>query len=142
MWTMSRSPIMRHNQHHPPRGFVSLLAVLLVMTAVMVLGLTFSTSAVSELQHGYYETRSQVGRVQAEACIEESLYRLKLHNDFTGGVFTVASTTCQVVVTGTGGTRTILATSTADQFIGQLGATAAVSGRTVLITEWQNYAGF
>ena len=133
---------MPRNLARPPQGFVSLLAVLLVMTAVVVLGLTFSTSAVSELQHGFYETRSQVGRVQAEACIEESLYRLKLDNAFTGGVFTVASTTCQVVVTGAGGTRTITATSTADQFIGQLGARVSVTGRAISLTEWLQYEGF
>ncbi len=132
---------MNRNQH-PPRGFVSLLAVLLVMTAVVVLGLTFSTSAVSELQHGYYETRSQSGRVQAEACVEEALYRLKLDNTFLGGTFSVASTTCQVVVSGSGESRTLTATSTVDQFYGRLGATVSVDGRAISITEWLPYAGF
>lgn len=124
------------------RGFVSLLAVMLVLAAVGVLALTWSTSSVSELEHGYFENRAQVGRLQAEACLEEGLYRVKLDNAFTGGIFTVASTTCAVVVTGGGGERVLTATSTVDQFVGRVGARVSVDGRRVQLLEWISYDGF
>lgn len=113
-----------------------------MLAAVGVLGLTWSTSSVSELEHGYFENRSQVSHFQAEACLEEGLYRLKLDNAFSGGTFTVASTTCGVVVSGSGSERVLSATSSADQFIGQVGARVGINGRSIQLLEWLPYEGF
>lgn len=125
------------------RGFATLLVVLVMVAALVAVGSVLSESALSELEHGYFQSRSDVAYDAVEGCIEDALMRLKRDNGYTGDFSVpVATSTCGIAVGGTNPNRTWSASSTIDRFSPRIDGTMTVSGRNVTLTNWEPYAGF
>lgn len=124
------------------RGFVSLLAILMIVAVIVAVGATWSTTSISELQHGFYENQAQIASARAESCLEDAFLRLKLDSGYVGGGITMTSGTCAVVVTALGDEREIQVTASEDQFDERVGARVRVSGRNLTLLEWLTYDGF
>lgn len=133
---------MQRNLGQDQRGFVSLLAILMIIAVIVAVGATWSTTSISELQHGFYENQAQVASARAESCLEDAFLRLKLDNAYAGGSMSMTSGTCAVVVSGSGGEREIHVTASEDQFAEQVGARVGISGRNLTLLEWLTYDGY
>jgi len=127
-----------------PRGYVALLAVLVVgaigivvVTSVLLLGLGASrTSAAVE--------RSYQAKAYANACAEEALREVRASSSFSGaGGLSIGNGSCAYTVTvGVGPQRTVEATGTAETVIRKVEVEVSSLNPLLEISSWQEVADF
>ena len=80
------------------KGYVALISVLTILAVCIVIGITVSLNAVNEMQMGLSSGQSQQAFINADACTEEGLLRLKRKETPPASMtFTSGSCTIQVV---------------------------------------------
>lgn len=119
------------------RGYVAIIASVIIATIVGVVALVFSSSNFL----GRYDTlaveKKSVSRALAEGCVEYAKLRLAQNPAYAGGeTVGIASSSCRVVgVTAGGETFTITATAEAAARVTNLVVTVAKSDLTPVARE-------
>ena len=96
----------------PRRGFIALIALLVITAAGLTIGLSVSLVGIEELQITLSHSQSARARALASSCIEEGLERLR--NDFSNysGTLSIDGNSCIINVTVNGSTASLNATGT------------------------------
>ncbi|NUM25492.1 MAG: hypothetical protein HUU49_02575 [Candidatus Buchananbacteria bacterium] len=99
-----------------PKGYIALIALLIVAVAGLAIGLSISLSGVDELQSSFSSTQAAIARNLANACIEDGLERLR--NNFVDyvGTLSIGSNSCILTVEVSGNIATVTATGTVDTY--------------------------
>lgn len=125
-----RSP--RYNTQH---GYIGVVTVLVISAIALTIGVTAALLGINEMQFSYYTDQSAVVLHQADGCLEEGMYRLKLDPSYTGGSIPYADASCTVTVSGAGGTRTVTSTLTHGDFTKTIQGSVTFSTNTSATTE-------
>lgn len=120
-------------------GYVALIAVLLVGSASLAIGLALLMTAVDSQRSTLVEQRSIQARNIASACTEEALQQIHDDTAFTGSNnLNIANGSCSYTVTNTGGSnRTITASGTVDTVVRRMQLTITIGVSTITINTWQ-----
>ncbi len=140
---------MRANTLHPPlstsrfkRGVVALITVIIMGASLLTIGLTIAFISQTELVISAGAGRERQALALAMSCLEEASHRLKNNSSYTGGTVPIDGNTCTVTVSGSGGTRTVTASSTVDVYTKGVSATftlkqnAALNSKAWEVTAW------
>ena len=125
-----------------PRGYVALLAVLVVgaigvavVTSLVLLGLGSSRTS-STLQ------RSVLAKAYANACVEEALQQVRDSTSFSGSAsLTFGSDSCTYTVSNTGGqNRTIDSSGTVGSATRKVKVLLTAINPSIVVASWQELA--
>ena len=110
----------------PARGFVGLVVIILIGALILAIGVAAAFIGQTQLIIAGQTDRAQSARQTVAACVEEALYRLKLDASYAGGTVPVGSLTCTVAVSGSGSSRTIVASAANGDITQAVTVTAAL----------------
>lgn len=119
-----------------PKGFTVLL-VMLVMTAVIVIiALGMGLSSITENQINLNQSQSGHMLINMDGCAEEALTQLNRNNSYSGGTFSIENTSCLIIVTGSGSTRTVHITGTKMNYTKRIQMNVIIFP-SLQVTSWQ-----
>lgn len=120
------------------RGYVALLAVLIVGAVSSAIGLTLLMTGVDSQRGAYVTQRSLQARGLASTCAEEALQVVHDDTSYTGtGNLNLGQGSCSYTVTNTGGAnRTITASATVNTVVRRVSLSITI-GSTITVTSWQ-----
>ena len=100
----------------PPSGYIALIALLLVTTAALTIGLAVSLRGLNELQAGLAVSEAAVARSTVNACIEDGLERLRTSWINYTGTLSTGNDSCTIMVTILGNSATVNSLSTSNGY--------------------------
>ncbi len=117
-----------------PRGFISLVALLVVVAAGLTIGISVNLAGLQELQTSLDFSQARRAQQLANGCIEEGLGRL--HTSFSSFATTLSFGygSCILQVTVLGSTATLVATGTVDIYNQKIQVQV---DNTLSVTSWQ-----
>lgn len=99
-----------------PSGYIALIALLLVTTAALTIGLAVSLRGLNELQAGLAVSEAAVARSTVNACVEDGLERLRGSWANYSGTLSTGNDLCTIMVTISGNSATVSASSTSNGY--------------------------
>lgn len=127
---------------HSKRGVIALVTVVIMGAMLLSLGLAIASLAQTELIIASSVAHEREAFSLATTCIEEAAHRLKLNASYAGGTVPLGTQSCTVSVSGSGSTRTVIASSTSDIYTKSVTVTltlkqnAALNARAWEVTAW------
>ncbi len=130
--------------HHSARGFVSLIAVIIVGAIGMAVAVALLLSGVDATRQSLMESRSAQSGALRDGCIEEALGHIRDTTSYTGSdTLTLGAGTCTFTVTSQGGQlRTITSTGTVATVVQKARVTIDKITPDISIASWQEVADF
>ncbi|MEK7146289.1 MAG: hypothetical protein AAB802_03840 [Patescibacteria group bacterium] len=120
---------------HP--AVVALITVIVIGAIGLLVGLFMITSAIDIVQTGHQEGKSIETFAGADGCMEHALDTLNLNSSYVGESITVGNVSCDITVTGSGTTRTVLASATLDSiYTTVIQVEVTISPKPMEITDW------
>lgn len=107
--------IREHPPTHHQGGYIALVAVLIVLSGAVVLGVSLSLNGINELQLSFFERKSVEAFYLSDACMNEGLLRLRRDAGYTGGNLDNVldeGESCEITVSNSGTEYTVQATGT------------------------------
>ncbi len=95
----------------PARGFIGLVTVILIGALILALGVAAAFIGQTQLIIAGQIDRAHAARQAVDACVDEALHRLKKDELYAGGAVTVGPLNCTVTVSGSGDSRTVVASA-------------------------------
>jgi hypothetical protein len=120
------------------RGYVALLAVLIVGAASTAVAVALLTIGVDSQRSALVAMRAVQARGLASTCAEEALQEIHDATSYTGtNTLNLGQGSCTYTVTNAGGVnRTITASGTVDTVVRRVALSISV-GSTITVTSWQ-----
>ena len=117
-------------------GIAAILTIVIIGAATLIIAYSISVIGLGELEMGYTQGQSQETFSIANSCIEEGLRRLRLDADYSGEALNIGAGSCIMNITGTGSSRTIIATGTIDVYHKKIIATISLDGGSTAVNSW------
>lgn len=96
-------------------GYIALVALLVVVTAALTIGIAVSLEGIEEIQMSYGGSQSANAKSLANACIEEGLERLRNNwVSYSPYTLSIAPDSCIIDIVVNGNSATLNATGTVD----------------------------
>ena len=96
------------------RGFISLVALLVVVTAGLTIGIAVNLAGLQELQTSLDFSQARRAQLMANGCIEEGLNKLRTSFSSFATTLSFGNGSCILQVIVLGSNATLLATGTVD----------------------------
>ena len=121
------------------RGYIALLAVMIVGTAATAIALALLTIGADSQRAALIEQQSKQARALAVACGEEALQQIHDNAAFSGtNNLSLGQGTCSYTVVVTSGTvRTVTAVGTVGNVARNLQISVTIGTSSISITSWQ-----
>jgi hypothetical protein len=123
-------------------GLAALFVVVVVSAVALILGYGAMMLGLGELDMGYTHQKGGEALAVAEGCVDESLRRIKLDNDYGigGGMMTLVLVdgTCEVVVTEpVVNERLVNVTGWVEEYYKRIEVRLTLSGGVITIEGWK-----
>jgi hypothetical protein len=122
------------------KGVAALLTIVIIAAATLIMAFNSSLLGLGDLELGYTLQKGGEATSIADACIEETMRRLRLESDYSGGTLNIGENSCIINVESSGNNRTITTTSTVDIYHKKIKVTATLSDSNTTINTWQESA--
>ena len=119
------------------RGYIALIAVIIILSVTLAISLTMNVLSVDETKTGLLKQQSAQSFAAADACIREAYLRIKRDNNYTGGNLNIGVGSCTIVVSSLGADRTITVDSDVNGIQRQLESQVTIIGNTLDLNSWQ-----
>lgn len=120
-----------------PPAFVALITVLVIGAIGLSIGLFLIVSAIDIVEQGFFENKSLETFAGADGCMEHALNSLNLDSSYAAESITVGNVSCDITVTGSGTTRTIVASATLDStYTTVIQVEVTITPKPMEITDW------
>ena len=128
----------------PPRGFVSLIAVIIVGAVGLSVAVFLLLNGIDSMRASFAGEQSSQARALADACAEHALGLIREQTSYTGtDGLTLGGGTCTYIVTSQGGqNRTITSTGTVAAMIRKVRIVIDAITPDITIASWQEVADF
>lgn len=136
----------KHSPHrlHCAKGFVSLLAVIIVGAIGLSIAVALLLNGVNALRFSFSGEQSAQARALADACAEHALGIIRGQTSYTGnGSLSLGNGICTYTVSSQGAqNRTITATGTVGTLVRKVRITLDKITPDIELTSWQEVADF
>lgn len=119
------------------QGVAALLTVIIIAAATITMAFTASLLGLGELELGYISQKSSETLSVADSCAEDTLRRLRLDLNYSGGMLNVGDGSCIINITPDGDNRTIIVESVIEKYYKKIQVEATLSGSNTAINSWQ-----
>ncbi len=89
------------------KGFVALVAIVVVAAAAFLMAYSASTLGIGELDLGYTAQKGKEAQTLADGCVAEALQRIKLDTNYQEGEIFTNNGSCTIEVSGAGASRSV-----------------------------------
>ena len=127
-------PMSKFNQQSIPKGYVALVALLVVAVTGLVIGISVSLRGIDEIQISFGKNQSARARFAAESCVEEGLSRLRDAWSDVALTLPINQDSCILNIVTAGATATLHTESTVGEYSQQVTATV---DNSLTVLEWQ-----
>lgn len=138
--------MQKHSRHqrHCGKGFVSLIAVIIVSAIGLSIATFLLFNGIDAMRASFADEQSSQARALADACMERSLGVIRDETSYTGSdSLTLGAGNCTYTVTSQGGqNRTITGTGTVGTMVRKTRVTLDKITPLITITSWQEVADF
>lgn len=137
---MLLSTITKNMNKNNQKGFMALTSILIISAISLGIAVSISLLGVGESKSSLALKKGQEALTIAQACGEESLFRLKKDSTYTSGSLNVGNGTCNISVTGSGADRTvdvIAHISDLSLYEKKIRLVVKLSGTAVNLISWQ-----
>ncbi len=120
-------------------GFASLLTVLIIGAATLVMAVSASLLSMGELDMSTAAVKGSQALTNAEACVEESLRRIRIDTNYfaTAKLMDVGSGQCVFSISGSGGTRRIVSEGSVSIYRKKVEVDLSLNDREISIDNWE-----
>lgn len=119
------------------KGIAALIVVLVISITTLIMALNSSFLGLGELDLSSTSEKGGEALVLADSCAEETLRRLRLEPNYSGGTLNIDDGSCIINIVEAGSIRTITIESTIEECHKKIQIEATLSGRDVLVNSWQ-----
>jgi hypothetical protein len=119
------------------RGYIALIAVLIISAVTLAIGLSLNTFGIQETQSGLLKQQSVQSSAFADSCLDEAYLRLERDNSYAGGKLNLDVSSCTITISIDGNDRIITAASDASGVMRQLESRVTVTGGSVTVHYWK-----
>lgn len=116
------------------KGFIALIALMVVVTAGLTIGLAVSLVGIEELQISLAKSESAKARLVANACVEDGLEKLRRNFVAFSDSLSIGEDSCIINVEVSGSNAIVTATGTVDVYNQKIKVGV---DNTLTITSWQ-----
>jgi hypothetical protein len=119
------------------RGYIALLAVIMIATAGLFLAVTASLAGISELQSSLSLTNGENTLNFVEGCAEDALQKVWASPSYLGGNITRPEGTCTVTVTTAGQVYTLTVSTSATDYSRTIQVVVNRGASAISIVSWK-----
>ncbi len=95
-----------------PRGYIALVALLIIAAAALTIGIAVSLTGIEDLQISFGRSQAATAKTLANTCLEDGLERLRNSWDSYSGSLSVGENSCIIRTVIEGSTAILNATGT------------------------------
>jgi hypothetical protein len=119
------------------KGLAMMMIIVIISAAALIMAFSATWLGLGELETGYTSQKGNEAWAVAEGCVEETLRRLKIEADYSGGSLNLNNGSCIIEIAGAGSSKTITATSTVDQYNKVVEVQITLTNNIITINSWQ-----
>ncbi len=127
---------IQNSKFKSQKGYVALVALLIVAAAALTIGIAVSLRGIEEIQISYSASQAAKAKSLANTCLEEGLERLRNNWASYSGSLPIEESSCIIDIVINGSNATLTAVGTVDVYTQkiQIGA-----DNNLNIISWQEY---
>ena len=134
-------PEKNKKNNNTEKGFVALLAIIIILGVVLMISLSVSSLGIGEAGMSLQKSQSSHAFYLASLCVEEALMKLKENQNYAGNdIINIEDSSCQILPIE--GSWTIKAQSSFMNQIKKIKVVITQINPTLLIESWQEVADF
>lgn len=118
------------------QGFVAIVTVLMISALVLLVSLSVTVMAISQLQGSLSQTTGEDKWYLTDGCVEDALLKISQSPAYAGGSITRPEGTCKIVLSKTGNVYTLTVNSSSTSYNRTVAVTATRTG-TITISNWK-----
>lgn len=119
------------------KGVAALITVIIISVAGLLMAYSAAFLGLGSLDMSYTSLKGAEAFAVADGCMEESLRRIKIDNNYEGGVFLIGEGKCEVSITGSGPNFVIEVLGSIDDFYSSLKAELSITGKKITLDSWE-----
>jgi len=119
------------------KGYIALIAVLIVLAVTLAIGLTLNILSIGETQAGLLKQQSAQSFTLADGCLQEAYLRIKRNNNYPGGSLNITEGSCTITVASQGPKRTITVESDINNIKRRFESEIRIVGNNIQVNYWQ-----
>ncbi|MBI2052872.1 MAG: hypothetical protein HYT34_01355 [Candidatus Ryanbacteria bacterium] len=120
------------------RGIAAILIIVVLGTASLLMALYASLLGIGDLNMGYAGEEGGKAFAIADGCLEETLRRIRLDVNYSGGTFPLEGGSCDILIAGIGsGSRTVTITGSINNYYKHIQAALTLTGNEITLTDWR-----
>ncbi|MFA6099216.1 MAG: hypothetical protein WCV50_06800 [Patescibacteria group bacterium] len=123
--------------NNQPKGYIALIAVLIITVVTLSIGLTVNILSIGETQNGLLEQQSGQSFALAESCLQEAYLRLERDGNFTDGQLKTGLGSCSIKVEASGSDRLVTVEANVNNIIRTITSKASLNGGAITLVGWQ-----
>lgn len=121
-------------------GFVAFTSLLVISAVALIVAISIALLGIGESRASLDFKKGQEVLKAAEGCVEEALLRLRDSGLYSGGALNVGDGSCNIVISGSGSSRTITVEATISDppdYVRNIEVTVKRTGNSINILTWQ-----
>jgi len=126
---------------HNKSGAAMIIVVVVVVAVSLILVVTVSSLGLGEMEMGFSISQADEAFAIADGCMDETLHRIHLDNNYGIGAGTITLTltngSCDIDVTQAGNDRTVIIEGVKGLYHKKIEVTLTLSGGNITINTWK-----
>lgn len=118
------------------RGVVMIITVIIIMAVISIIVIQTALTSLSLINISQVNSRGQEVKNQSESCLQEALVQIHRDDTYSGGLFTLGTGTCNVIVSGVDNNRSIQVLGSRENFSYPLNIEITLTPFAII--EWDN----
>lgn len=128
---------MEHFSRHNQKGYIALIAVLIITAVTLAISLSMNTVSIGETESGLIKQQSAQSFAFADGCMQEAYLRLKRDNSYTSGNLNVEDGSCKISIAKASGDYIITVDSNFNNIGRRLESAVAIIGNNLTVQYWK-----
>lgn len=108
--------LILQTKNNKPNGYIALIALLIMASVGLAIGITVSLTSMNEIQNSFSQTQALSAKMAANACVEEGLEKLRRSWGSSSFTLLLDQDSCIINVVTSGSNAFLNATGTAGAF--------------------------
>ncbi len=120
------------------KGYIALIAVLIIVVATLAIGLSLNSLSIGETQSGLLIQQAVQSQSIADSCMNEAYQKLRFDLAYAGESLNIGQGSCTIIIVPSGSDYLITVQSDVDNIIIKLESNITVIGNNITMNSWKN----
>lgn len=125
-----------NNQLKNQQGFIALIAVLIIVSVTLSIGLSLNILSINETQSSLIRQNSTQTFGIVDGCAREAYLRVERDNNYAGGSLNIGQGSCIITVVPQGTDRIITIESDVNNSVRKIETSVDVTSSNIFVNYW------